>query len=121
MKVLKLSEENLEKWIKETKKSKEEIKKLKKKDRLETAASLVKLHNAISASLKGWAAWLTNPTVLDQLTEEELLETFKVFQKLALEFLDLDIKMTSAVLNRRKEKEKKQHRKKRRTKTGYIS
>lgn len=107
--------QTLDKWIKDVEKSKKEINRLKTKDRLQTAASIAKLHTAILASLQGWAAWLKNPAVLDQLSEEELKETFEIYKKLAIEFLDLDLKMSSSVLKKRRKKRKKKEEK------GYIS
>lgn len=115
-----MSEENpLEKWIRDVEKTKKQIEKLKTKDRLQTAASIVKLHTSILASMQGWAMWLKNPAVLDQLTEAELKETFETFKKLALEFMELDLKMSSSVLKKRQKKRKKRKGKKK--KTGYIS
>lgn len=114
-----VEEENpLKKWINDVEQSKVEIKKLKAKDRLQTAASIAKLHNMIFASLGGWSMWLKNPTILDQLSEEELQETFETFQQLALDFIELDLKMSSSVLEKRHKKRKKRKAKK---KTEYIS
>lgn len=116
-----MKEENpLKKWITDVEKSKEEIEKLKTKDRLQTAAGIVKLHTAILASLQGWSMWLKNPAVLDQLSEEELKETFEVFKTLAIKFMDLDLKMSTSVMKKR-EKKKSRKRKKKGKETGYIS
>lgn len=108
---------NLKQWIEKVKEYKKEIAKLETKDRLQTTASIFTLHGSIAASLNGWAQWLTNPSVMNQLTKEELEETFQVFKKLAEEFLDLDFKMTSSVLK----KQKKKKRKKKVRGESYIS
>lgn len=113
-------EHTLEQWVKQVEANKKAIKDLDTKDRLAIAASIAKLHIAIAASLQGWAAWLRNPAVMDQLTEEELKETFETFRKLAVDFLDLDLKMSSSVLKKRGKKKRKK-RKTKKGKTGYIS
>lgn len=105
--------DQLKQWVKDLEKTKKSIKKLTTDDRLKTCASIAKLHTAILASMQGWLAWLKNPTVLDQLSEEELKETFEVFKKLALEFMDLDLKMSKSVLAKRPKKVK--------VKTPYVS
>ena len=87
----------LKKWIKGVEATKRAIKRLKTEDRLQTCSGLLKIHTSIAASLHGWGAWLKNPAVLDQLSEEELKESFDVFKKLAVEFLDLDLKMSKSV------------------------
>jgi hypothetical protein len=112
-------EENkkLEDWIEKTKKEKELIKTLGIKDRLELVASITKLHGSILASLQGWTSWLKNPVVMNYLSEKELKETFEIFKRLALEFLDLDIKMSSSVLK----KVGKVKRKKKKSTSKYIS
>ncbi len=108
-----MSHEILDKWIKEVEKTREGIKTLTAEDRLKACSSIAKLHGAILGSLKGWSDWLKNPTVLDQLSEEELKETFEIFRHLALEFLDLDLKMTRAVLKKQPKKKK--------SKNTYVS
>ena len=114
-----VEENSLKKWIESVEQSKVEIKKLKAKDRLEIASCIAKLHNMILASMGGWSMWLKNPTILDQLSEEELNETFRIFQQLALDFIELDLKMSSSVLQKRQKKKKKRKRGKK--KTAYIS
>jgi len=102
--------DQLEKWTEQIKASKEELELLKTGDRLETVAAIAKLHNAIAQSLYGWAHWLKNPSIMDYLTPEELAETFEVFKKLAIEFIDLDFKMSTSVMEKQKKaiKEKKE-------------
>jgi len=100
------------KWIEQIKEYKKQIAALKTKDRLETAASISKLHVSISASLAGWLQWLKNPAIMSQLTQEELLETFETFKKLAEEFLELDLKVTRAVYRKQKKKKTKNKKKK---------
>jgi len=118
--MINMVEENpLKKWIESVEQSKVEIKKLKAKDRLETASCIAKRHTMILASMGGWSMWLKNPTILDQLSEEELDETFRTFQQLALDFIELDLKMSSSVLQKRQKKKKKRKRGKK--KTAYIS
>jgi len=107
---------NLKKWIKQVETRKTEIDKLKVGDRLETTSSIAILHADLCASLHGWAQWLKNPNVMNQLSGEELKETFEIFKKQAKEFLDLDLKMTKSVLNKARKKEKKKSKK-----TSYVA
>lgn len=113
-------ENMLEKWIKQVEENKKEIQKLRTKDRLEIVSSIAKLHTAIVASLQGWVTWLRNPTVMNQLSEEELKETFEVFKKLAVDFLELDLKMSSSVLKKSSKGRKKKRKRKEGSKT-YIT
>lgn len=114
-----MSQVPLEKWIKEVKKRKKEIESFDLKDRLALVSSISKLHQDISASLQGWLAWLKNPQVMEKLGMEELKETFKIYKKLAIEFLDLDIKMSSIVLQ--KIKKRKTSKNKTKGRKTYIS
>jgi len=112
-----VSNEKLKQWIERTKNEKELIKTLGIKDRLELVASITKLHGSILASLQGWTSWLKNPVVMNYLSEKELKETFEIFKRLALEFLDLDIKVSSSVL----QKTRKVRHKKKKSPSKYIS
>ena len=94
--------EQLEIWIKQVEEIRETLKKLKMGDRLETLACLIKFHQAIGASLKGWSAWFLNPSLLALLSEEEFREIFDVFKQLSVQVLDLDLKMTLSVLKKKK-------------------
>jgi len=115
---MRMSENSSEiKWVEQIKEYRKQIAALKTKDRLETTASISKLHVSIAASLSGWLQWLKNPAIMNQLTHEELLETFKVFKKLAEEFLELDLKITRAVYR----KQKKKGPKRRKKKDAYIA
>lgn len=105
-------ENMLAQWIEQVAASKEEIIKMDPKDRLSIAAAIIQLHAALVSSMKGWAAWLGNLPTINQLNEEELKETFEVYKKLTIEFLDLDLKMSQAMLKKQFKKavskEKKQ-------------
>lgn len=111
--------EMLKKWIKDVEKKKKEIEKLETKDRLALTASITQLHNSIIASLHGWAAWLRNPPVINNLSEKDLRETFEIFRKLAIQFLDLDLRMSTKVLQKQEKKPRKKLRKEK--KATYVS
>jgi len=96
----------LKKWIKDLEASKKRLMKLRTDDRLKTCSSILILHLAILRSLSGWAVWLKNPAVLDQLSEVELKEVFDTFRSLAISFTDLDIKMSKAVLAKKPQTKK---------------
>lgn len=107
-------ENMLAQWIEQVAASKEEISKMDPKDRLAIASAITQLHTALVSSLKGWAAWLGNLPTVDQLSEEELKETFEVYRKLTIEFLDLDLKMSKSMLTKQIKKiipkAKKEHK-----------
>jgi len=107
----------LEKWILQIEERKKQIEKLETSDRLALTSSITYLHNSIIGSLEGWSHWLKNPPVMNQLTEKDLKEAFDVFKKLAIEFLDLDVKMSTKVLK----KQKKKRKKKIKTKQTYVT
>jgi len=111
-------ENSLEDWIAQIEERKKEIADLKVKDRLALVSSITKLHNDIAASLTGWAQWLKNPPIIENLTEEELMETLEVFKRLAIDFMDLDIKMSRAVLARQVKKVKEKIKEK---KSNYVA
>lgn len=111
--------EMLENWIKAIEERKKEIAKFEIKDRLSLVSSITKLHNAIAASLHGWAEWLKNPPIMEHLSEKELKETFEVYKKIAIDFMDLDVKMSGIVL--KKQKKKRKGRKKKAQKEVYVA
>lgn len=108
---------NLKEWIALVARTKKLIQNLGTKDRLETTASIAQLHISIKASLEGWSQWLRNPNMMNHLNKEELKETFEIFKSLANEFLDLDLKMSRAVLK----KAEKRLKEKKKKKESYIS
>ena len=61
------------------------------------------MNGTLAASITGWNAWLMNPLIMEKLTEEELKELAKVWQRLAVEFLELDLKYTKLVKEKQKE------------------
>ena len=61
------------------------------------------MNGTLAASITGWNAWLMNPLIMEKLTEEELKELAEVWQRLAVEFLELDLKYTKLVKEKQKE------------------
>jgi len=90
-------------WIEEVEAEKEKIKNWKLTDRLSIVSKLVFMNGTLAASVTGWNAWLANAFIMEKLTEEELKELVAIFEKLALEFLELDVKYTKVVKERQKE------------------
>jgi len=72
-------------------------------DRLSIVSKLSFMNGTLAASITGWNAWLMNPLIMEKLTEEELKELAKVWQRLAVEFLELDLKYTKLVKEKQKE------------------
>lgn len=61
------------------------------------------MNGTLAASITGWNAWLMNPLIMEKLTEEELKELAEVWQRLAVEFLELDLKYTKLIKEKQKE------------------
>ena len=72
-------------------------------DRLSIVSKLSFMNGTLAASITGWNAWLMNPLIMEKLTEEELKELAEVWQRLAVEFLELDLKYTKLVKEKQKE------------------
>lgn len=89
-------------WIEETEKEKEKIKNWKLTDRLSIVSKLSFMNGTLAASVTGWNTWLTNAPIMERLNEEELKELADIFEKLALEFLELDIKYTELIKEKQK-------------------
>lgn len=110
--------QKLDEWVEQTKKRRKLIEELAPKDRLDLCSEIASLHGDLAQSLGGWLVWLKNPKIMNKLTEKELKETFEVYKKLALIFLDLDIKMSTAVSGRVKKLAKNKQPTK---KTSYVA
>jgi len=90
-------------WIEEVEQEREKIKNWMLTDRLSIVSKLSFMNGSLAASITGWNAWLMNPLIMEKLTEEELKELAKVWQRLAVEFLELDLKYTKLVKEKQKE------------------
>jgi len=104
-------------WIKEVEKEKEKIKKWKTEDRLSYLAKLTFMNGTVASSVAGWQQWLSNAITMQNFSEEELKKLVDEFEKIALAFLDLDIKYTKFLKNRLEKKKKKETKEKK----SYIS
>lgn len=87
-------------WIKQVKKYMKKIEEASPKDRLGYMSEIDRCNKAIFASTQGWEYWLSNPTIIDQFTKEELEEMLDEFRELALQFLRNDIKWTEHLLGK---------------------
>ena len=61
------------------------------------------MNGTLAASVTGWNAWLMNPLIMEKLTEEELRDLSTTFERLAIEFLNLDLKYTAIIKKQRAE------------------
>ena len=90
-------------WVEEVEQEKERIKNWMLTDRLSIVSKLSFMNGTLAASITGWNAWLMNPLIMEKLTEEELKELAEVWQRLAVEFLELDLKYTKLIKEKQKE------------------
>ena len=81
-------------WTDERVKALDEIKKLEPDDRLGLYASLIRMNSALFESVRGWDAWLRNPSFINTFTQEELKEIFKQFKDVCIQFLEEDVRWT---------------------------
>jgi hypothetical protein len=81
-------------WTDERTKALDEIKKLEPDDRLGLYASLIRMNSALFESVRGWDAWLRNPSFINTFTQEELKEIFKQFKDVCIRFLEEDVRWT---------------------------
>jgi len=112
-------------WIKEVEKEIQKIKEWVCTDRLSMIGKLSYLNGSLAASVTGWNAWFTNPMICAYLSEEKLKELIEIFQRLTLEFLELDVSYTKLVKEKQQEELKKNISKKkselvRKEKIDYI-
>jgi hypothetical protein len=115
--------EQEDKWIESVEEEKLKIQKMETKDRLASLAKITFMNGTLASSVTGWSQWLSNALILERLSEEELKELTVVFQDLVITFLDLDIKYTKIIRERKRKEEKETQAslKKRREEKSYIS
>mgnify|MGYP000678048028 CR=1 FL=1 len=94
------------KWIRKVEENIKEIRELNPSDRLEIVSAIAKCNNAITASVGGWATWLSSPTLMNELSEDELKAILEEFKEIAIQFLENDIKWTKLMNGRLKAKKK---------------
>jgi len=85
----------LNEWSKVTCNLLEELQKLKPKDRLSLVSSIVGCNVALARSVNGWAAWLTDPRIMNKLSESDLQKYYKKFSEITKQFLELDKEITT--------------------------
>ncbi|MDP7975339.1 MAG: DUF2153 family protein [TACK group archaeon] len=71
------------------------VKKMNYGDRLSLYNDVRVINLAMMESVNGWNQWLSDPSIIDTFTEEELRELFDGFRRVALEFMEMDLKWTS--------------------------
>jgi len=75
------------------------------------------MNGTVASSVAGWQQWLSNAITMQNFSEEELKKLVDEFEKIALAFLDLDIKYTKFLKNRLEKKKEKETKEKK----SYIS
>lgn len=105
-------------WVKKVEEEREKIKKWQTTDRLSMVSKLMFMNGSVASSVTGWHSWLTNASVMEQLSEEQLRELVDEFEKIAVAFLDLDIKYTKLV---QKKMETEEGKKKSKKTSAYVA
>ena len=95
-------------WIQEVEKERQKIKDWACSDRLSILGKLTYLNSSLASSVSGWHSWFTNPLICAKFSEEELKALLLVFEKLTLDFLDLDISYSKQMRKIQAEEEKTQ-------------
>jgi len=73
------------------------IKVKKSTDRLEILRDWVITHNILQGSLVGWAQWLSNIHLIEQLDRNLIKDLFQTYKEFTEAFLEFDIEATKAV------------------------
>ena len=66
----------------------------KDRDRLELVNSILFGLGALGKSVGGWVQWLSNPSIMNNFSEEELEEMNKTITDFVKSFIEYDIKIT---------------------------
>jgi len=70
------------------------LEEFKPKDRLGFVKGIVRCIQILNVSIKGWASWVGNYEILDDLTLEELEEIYPQMKQLVIDFVKLDLAIT---------------------------
>lgn len=95
----------------------------KPEDRLGLAAELSFCLNGMLLSIKGWGSWINNIQTLSTLTIEDLNKIYLLVKEISLQFLKIDIDITSKKLIETREKVEKDPKLKKKDKNekNYVS
>lgn len=67
-------------------------------DRLGIASELTYCLNAMMISIKGWGSWLNSVLTLSTMSKEDLETSYKGIKQIAIDFLNIDAKITEKKL-----------------------
>lgn len=70
---------------------KKEIEAAEPKDRLDAASRILQCIDFLRQSNIGWASFLSNPSLVNQLDEEALKDIFTRFKRMSVERIDSDV------------------------------
>lgn len=84
----------MKKWTTGIKTLLKTIQNFKPADRLDYASAITICNIAMATSVNGWTRWLSDPRILNQISEKDLKKYFGEFQKIAKTFLELDVEAT---------------------------
>jgi len=101
------------------------LKKQKPEDRLGYANAIAICLNGMILSVGGWNAWLANLQATNNITLEEFKYMYPKIKRIAIEFLEIDINITSKKVKETAKKLKEQKitiiKHKDKTKTTYVA
>jgi len=94
------------KWVKNLKSTLKKIEDLSGEDRLSCVSAILLCNNAMMGSGKGWNSWISDPSIMEHLSEEDLKKLLKEFKDVIKVVLNFDVKWTLILFEKAKEKEK---------------
>lgn len=83
-----------EDWVSNRTKTADAIKKISPKDRLGYVNACIQCLAAIGQSNQGWLQWLSNPTMMNEFSEDILKGFFEKFREFTLKYIEFDIDAT---------------------------
>jgi hypothetical protein len=81
-------------WVERTKERIRQLEALDLKDRFACYVALWKVVEAVRESVSGWQSWLVRPGIMADFSEDELKDFCLNMRKMAIQFLEFDMKAT---------------------------
>ena len=95
------------KWVRRVDQQIKRILALVPKDRLQCLNALKTSWRALDSSQKGWAQWMSDTSIIEEFTMEQLEDVLNGYRELVLAFLKFDRETTMMLINLREEASKK--------------
>jgi len=89
-----MSESSKLDWVAKTEERIKQLEALDLKDRFACYVALWKVVEAVRESVSGWHSWLVRPGIMADFSEEELKDFCLNMRKMAIQFLEFDMKAT---------------------------